>query len=779
MKEGRVQMIVFSNIENRNLVDALRKMRVANVLPWKLNGQGLYQCAQERLASLDILTSGSQRSTERGSEKNSTHEPQNNYAKKQEAFQTTMVDPLTIESDCWILDVIQGAKFIMGRWMLEVVGPGPSAGSWKPCHDTGTDAKAWEWVTRKADDFRFVTNEGKWIYTGRQPEFNWQTNIWRFVGDAPELCFCTATQDTQGHTTRQVVGYRFRLREGNNLEIAQNSVQAMHKYAFMEATFKSSMNLKQRKTQAPEETKPTQPPSPAPLETNAKEAEEAEAHPKHKPRTHGRYRQGADSFITMRFEITLLDASGTLLAARDEAEILEFGEGEIRIGLPNKPIHPGDGVRAHLLYANESGIFSECDISGLIEDNSTDGDRQVIGLRVRNQDKGIISGLQSAVESCQATAHRFMKEANGDETEVDPLGLDQLLLSQFLADNDCVIADPAQSSRIRLADLLVDLGANRDRIALAATFQEARSAIIERKPGIVLCDYFMGFGSGLTIIEELKIERADGRRGLFVVTSANTSQAAVARSVEKEIDSFLIKPFTKEMVCDALAMAVTATLAPSDFKKSIAAGREKLQTGNRSGAIELFQKAMTQDPSPALACFYCGQVHMMEQAWEQAAASFEEGLSYNRTHFKCLSGLYEARLKLNLPANTYAALCELFQYFQANQKRLTAILSLAVKTENYKHLGEYYQVFTRLVAPSEALVRHMCASLLVGGRYYLTISARSRAVDYLEKAIFTAGGRMRYVQYAIECLVANDLKAEAKQIVERLRKHKTELKKAA
>ncbi len=141
--------------------------------------------------------------------------------------------PLELHSDCWILPNKNRAKNIMNSWTIELIGPGPAAGHWQDItKTTNSTTPIWKWIPTREDLFTFILEDGAWIFRGREPFFNWETNLWKFSGDTPELLFYTD----------KPVAKKFYI-ENNQLHITKTSDQAQAKLAMLKESFDPKYNL--------------------------------------------------------------------------------------------------------------------------------------------------------------------------------------------------------------------------------------------------------------------------------------------------------------------------------------------------------------------------------------------------------------------------------------------------------------------------------------------------------------------------------------------------------
>lgn len=338
----------------------------------------------------------------------------------------------------------------------------------------------------------------------------------------------------------------------------------------------------------------------------------------------------------------------------------------------------------------------------------------------------------------------------------------------FLADNAVLIVDSTPAARTSLAGTLVQMGGKRHRMNLVGTMDEARAEIRKTKPRIIFCDYLVGKESGLDLIQEQKqAYGAEAKQCLFVLVTSNGSQSAVAHAAEEDVDTFVIKPYTLRMFKKCLEEALKAKLQPNDYAKQIEAGKDRLAAGQVEDARKTFAEAKKLSPKPTLACFYTGQADLLKKALEDASGSFREGLSHNKIHYKCLTGLFDLLMQQKKYAAAYDVVKKIAQYFPANPKRLSSVLRLAVVTNNYSDVESYYQIFTQLDQRTDELIRYMCSALAVTGKYYLSQSTRSRGLKLFDNMAITCAGRVQFMRYAIESMLQYDCVSDAAQYMKR------------
>lgn len=339
--------------------------------------------------------------------------------------------------------------------------------------------------------------------------------------------------------------------------------------------------------------------------------------------------------------------------------------------------------------------------------------------------------------------------------------------SQFIASRSVVIVDPHLSSRAGLSKTLVELGARASHVGLASNVTDGHAEIERRKPNIVICEYDLGKSCGLELLQTLRAQNPASKEWLFLLLTSNTSQSAVARAAEEDVDGFILKPYTIGVLRQTIMKVALAKIQPSDYVKAIEAGKKLLEEKNIDEALQQFNTAMTLDAKPSLAHFYRGQVELMKQAMQEAEGDYQAGLAHNKIHYKCLVGLFDMFMEQKRYAEAYDVVKRISRYFPANPQRLATVLRLAIMNQGFEDIERYYQMFCALEQRNEELVKYVCAALVVCGKYYLQTNFPSRAHELFQKAAITAAGKTRILREIIQNLCDFDLHTMASEYLKR------------
>ncbi len=146
-------------------------------------------------------------------------------------FLTKLVDPLHLESDCWLL-TRGSAKHVAGRWIVRLLGPGPSIGTWEPLVIENQTDSHWQWTPANPTQDSFIKEEGAWIFRGQKPEF--MTDIWLFMGVSLDLSF---------FYEGRCFGSKLKSAPNGDLLIAQDSDQGLTQIPTIDATLPHAIRV--------------------------------------------------------------------------------------------------------------------------------------------------------------------------------------------------------------------------------------------------------------------------------------------------------------------------------------------------------------------------------------------------------------------------------------------------------------------------------------------------------------------------------------------------------
>ena len=341
------------------------------------------------------------------------------------------------------------------------------------------------------------------------------------------------------------------------------------------------------------------------------------------------------------------------------------------------------------------------------------------------------------------------------------------LFKDFLINNEILVVDKSSASRRRLTKSLVDMGGKRQLIHSVAHFSEAVDIIKQNKPMLVLSDYTINGGSGFDLFKEYRAIHPDEKKSTLVLITSNISQSAVAKAAEEDVDSFIIKPYTVQSLEKSMMNAVISKLYPSPYIQKIEEGKEQLFAKNFEQAIKIFEEAIPLHSKPSLAHFYHGQAKYLIQDLDEASEDYHKGLAINNIHYKCQIGLYELFMEEQKFYRAYEVVKNIAKYFPANPDRLKEVVRLAVQTQNYQDMEDYYGIFVELDERTEDVVNYVCSGMYVLGKYALFQGDMDKGKRVFEKVAISCAGMTKFLRAMVVELVRYGINDDASKIMSR------------
>ncbi|MEI8346764.1 MAG: response regulator [Pseudomonadota bacterium] len=327
------------------------------------------------------------------------------------------------------------------------------------------------------------------------------------------------------------------------------------------------------------------------------------------------------------------------------------------------------------------------------------------------------------------------------------------LFKKFLHRALIYIVDTSPASRTRLIKILIELGGKLHQIQNFANYEETEAQIGKEIPDMILSDYMLNNGkSGFDLLQAFR-NNAETKKSLIVLITSNSSQSLVAQAAEEDVDSFILKPYSAQTLKNTLMTSALDKFHPNPYVKAVEEGKVLLYSGKPEESLVIFKKAMTLHPKPALACFYYGQAEFMLKSLAGAEKKYQEGLAHNKIHYKCLTNLFDLLHQNKRYDEAYDVVKQIAEFFPANPNRLATVLRLAIMTENYVDIEDYYNIFLSIEIRNDLMIKYICAALITTGRYFLINKNTEKAYKLFEKAKVSSAGHEKFLLYSIQNLI--------------------------
>jgi len=132
-----------------------------------------------------------------------------------------------------------------------------------------------------------------------------------------------------------------------------------------------------------------------------------------------------------------------------------------------------------------------------------------------------------------------------------------------------LIVDDYVDMRSVLQNMLLSYGVQS--IDTASNGKEAIHAIERQRYNVILCDYNLGEGrDGQQVLEEIRHRKLIGVSTVFLMVTAENTRVMVMGAVEYEPDSYLAKPFTKDLLGQRLTNLLSMKADLVEIEQAIA-----------------------------------------------------------------------------------------------------------------------------------------------------------------------------------------------------------------
>jgi len=192
--------------------------------------------------------------------------------------------------------------------------------------------------------------------------------------------------------------------------------------------------------------------------------------------------------------------------------------------------------------------------------------------------------------------------------------------AKLIESKTVLVIDDFGDMRNMLVNIMRMLGAKN--IDSAINGERAIELMEENKYDIVLCDYNLGSGKdGQQVLEEARHRQLINMATIFIMVTAESSKAMVMGAIEYEPDSYVSKPFSKDLIKARIERAMARKNDLGDIYRAVEARQ-------LDKAIGLLDKKIEQKPKnlgdlmrvKAEICFQAGNYDCSDDIYKQVLA---------------------------------------------------------------------------------------------------------------------------------------------------------------
>ncbi len=759
----RFKCLAWNGLPHPSIPELLRTQGCDDVLgyetPIKSVGHKI-QTALKRVLLKKVATS---------SRKNATASLDGSAKKNSEGVQVETLPPMPADVlDCWFLKRSSDCRFIMGRWLIEMHGPGPADGEWtkvasaKNGGDVSVSSEVWEWRSRKADS-PFFEPQSVWRFHGREPEFVWKTLKWRFVGTQALL------ELRRGGET---AGFRFKATSARSvLEMRENSARAQAFMPLIEQSLQCEVLLKQDRSQE----------SPnfidLSIKKNARPSTDAtfdrERSPDWKKRDSVnelpkpiRDARGDDAASQRRM---MLEKGIEAYTRRGVRFQLEDREVDV-IGMDHQGIHliaptdqfPIEQAKRLLLSSNHSDQAAVeerlFEVAYVSSDAYMEGSA-IATFSAQGESKLLLEAFSRDLAEREKRWFEFLNAVQGRAAFRDEPVSDRAV--QSWAPFKVLVLGERSSHRESLKNILLQLQFKSEQIRSTGNLEKAVYWLGEEKIDLIFL-----FESAQMSRYWLSAIRQTCPKALVFWICSMTSQARLGQVAELGANGILMQPLEPLRVVGLISWVASHGLPLAPYEQLLHEAREWMRLGQKNRAIECLERAITMESRPSQAFQELADLAFASGDWESARNHLKRAISGNALHLPSLLRLAELERNQGNWAESYNWYLRALQVFPEGADRMTHAFSLAVKTGSYQDLSLLDEYAERTHEMCDELHRHRCAALAVAGKFFLLEDGIETGIAYLRKAASLSGEFTAPIRYAIETLILFDEIREAGRFFE-------------
>lgn len=284
-----------------------------------------------------------------------------------------------------------------------------------------------------------------------------------------------------------------------------------------------------------------------------------------------------------------------------------------------------------------------------------------------------------------------------------------MMLENPFASNSYLVIDDFGDMRTMIKGLLRSLGAQD--IDAARDGREAVELMEKRSYDVVLCDYNLGKGKdGQQVLEEARKRRLINVATVFVMITAENSRDMVMGAVEYEPDSYLSKPFTKDLLQSRLARLfqrkadlkqINTALERNEHERAITLLERRLaekpknagellklmaetclQAGKHERALQIYETQLATRELP-WARLGLGKVQYAKKQYLDAKETFEHLLGSFRTFMAAYDWLAKTQQAIGASGDAQATLSNALALSPKAIQRQQALGELAMNNDDF------------------------------------------------------------------------------------------------
>ncbi|MCB0355907.1 MAG: response regulator [Bdellovibrionales bacterium] len=337
---------------------------------------------------------------------------------------------------------------------------------------------------------------------------------------------------------------------------------------------------------------------------------------------------------------------------------------------------------------------------------------------------------------------------------------------KFLQSKKVLIFDDKRVVRNLVKEALVECGVKQQNIISEKSMHHARKIVEEEKPEIIISEFQVGDDYGLDLAN-LQMQLIDDQtKKIFIIITADATQSTVADAAEEEIEAFLVSPVSKEKIVEYINKAVKKKVNPSAYASMVYEAKRLIKEKQFDVAKQTLMMAKIMHDRPMMACYLTGEIHRLQGHYEAAMNEFNEGLSHNPIHYRCLLGKFLTLRDTKRKREAFMCLETISSHFPLTPDLLKNAFILAITSYRFEEVENYYKLYTKQDRKTNELKITVSQALLTAGKILLRERRYpKRAFDYFKKGAIISGRKKAYLAQVLETLCNEGYESKVKEFI--------------
>lgn len=325
----------------------------------------------------------------------------------------------------------------------------------------------------------------------------------------------------------------------------------------------------------------------------------------------------------------------------------------------------------------------------------------------------------------------------------------------YFTDKKILVLCSGNTTRSMIRNTLLRFGADSAMVIASKSYRESLELMRRNVFDVVIVDYIIDDHFGLELAMIQKEQIAEDKNRIFVIVADSGEASAVADSAEGEVDAFLIKPLSEEILMKYIQQIVRGKEYPSEQAVITSTAKNYLMARDFEALEKYILVNLMNIDKPATAYSYLGQSRELQGKFVDALNHYETGLSFNFTHFKCLSGKFQMHYRLGQRNEAYEVVQKIKRIYPLTPEVLKTAFCVVIETYNFKEVEEYYQLYLRQARKPDDLKFIVSTALLTAGKALLRRGDTSTeiALNYFCKGSVISGRQGEYIENVINELI--------------------------